>query len=89
MLLNYIFWNPDPVFFKIGDIPVRWYSILLGIGFITGYIIVRIIFKKENVDRYILETYGIWIIIGILVGGRLGHCLFYEFDYYIHNPLET
>jgi len=88
MILNYIHWNADPVMFHLGNIPVRWYSILLGTGFITGYIFVRIIFKKENVDRYILESYGIWIIIGVLIGGRLGHCLFYEFNYYIHNPLE-
>ncbi len=88
MILNYIQWNADPVMFHLGNIPVRWYSILLGTGFITGYIIVRIIFKKENVDRYILESYGLWIIIGIMIGGRLGHCLFYEYDYYIHNPLE-
>ena len=88
MILNYIHWNADPVMFHLGNIPVRWYSILLGTGFITGYIFASFIFKKENVDRYILESYGIWIIIGVMIGGRLGHCLFYEFDYYIHNPLE-
>lgn len=88
MIINYINWNPDPVIFQIGNLPVRWYSILLGAGFITGYIFARIILKKENVDRYILETYMIWIILGILIGGRLGHCLFYEFDYYMQNPWE-
>ncbi len=88
MIINYINWNPDPVIFQIGDLPVRWYSILLGAGFFTGYIFARIIFKKENVDRYVLETYGLWLILGILIGGRLGHCLFYEFDYYMQNPWE-
>lgn len=88
MILNYIQWSADPVMFYIGDVPVRWYSILLGTGFIAGYIFARNIFKKENVDRYVLETYGIWLIIGVLIGGRLGHCLFYEFDYYMQHPLE-
>lgn len=88
MTINYIRWNPDPVIFQIGELPVRWYSVLLGAGFITGYIFARNILKKENVDRYILETYMIWIILGILIGGRLGHCLFYEFDYYMQNPWE-
>lgn len=88
MIFNIISWNPDPILFHLGNLPVRWYSVLFGVGFIAGYIAARIMFRKENVDRYILETYGIWLIIGVLVGGRLGHCLFYEFDYYIHHPLE-
>jgi prolipoprotein diacylglyceryl transferase len=83
-----ITWNPDPVMFHIGNMSIRWYSVLLGVGFFTGYLFARFIFKKEGVDRIVLESYGIWLLIGILVGGRLGHCLFYEFDYYIQHPLE-
>ena len=61
---------------------------LLGIGFFSGYLVARGMFKMEGVDRFVLETYGIWLVLGIVVGGRLGHCLFYEFDHYIHHPLE-
>ena len=88
MMAGFIHWNPDPVMFHLGNLPVRWYSVLFGVGFIAGYIFARIMFHKEKVERHILETYGIWLIIGVLVGGRLGHCLFYEFDYYIRHPLE-
>ena len=88
MILNIISWDPDPVLFHLGNLPVLWYSVLFGVGFIAGYIAARIMFRKENVERYILETYVIWLIIGVLVGGRLGHCLFYEFAYYIKHPLE-
>jgi len=89
MVLSYINWNPDPYIFTLGNLPVRWYSVLFGVGFFTGYVFARIMFKRENVDRFVLESYGLWIILGVLIGGRLGHCLFYEFDYYIHHPLES
>jgi len=88
MIIGHIIWNPDPVAFYLGDLPVRYYSLLLTGGFFLGYLFARFVYKKENVDRYILESFGIWLIIGIIAGGRLGHCLLYEFDYYIQHPLE-
>ncbi len=88
MLLQFISWNPDPIMFFIGNLAVRWYSVLLALGFFSGYLVARDMFSREGVDRYILESYGIWLVLGIVVGGRLGHCIFYEFDYYSHNPLE-
>lgn len=88
MVLDFIQWDPDGYLVHFGVLPVRWYSVLLGVGFFTGYLFARLMFKKEQVDRQILESYGLWLIIGVLVGGRLGHCLFYEFDYYIRHPLE-
>jgi phosphatidylglycerol---prolipoprotein diacylglyceryl transferase len=88
MVLNYIAWNPDPVMFQLGSLSVRWYSVLLAAGFFSGYLVARDMFRREGVDRFVLESYGIWLIIGILVGGRLGHCLFYEFDYYMQHPIE-
>lgn len=83
-----IIWNPDPIMFQIGSMAIRWYSALIAIGFFSGYLFARLMFKKEGVDRFILESYGIWLVIGIVVGGRLGHCLFYEFDYYMLHPIE-
>jgi len=83
-----ITWQPDPIIFHIGNLGIRWYSVLLGLGFFIGYLFARSMFKKEGVDRIILESYGIWLIVGILVGGRLGHCLFYEFEYYMQYPIK-
>ena len=83
-----IHWDPDPVLFQIGSFAVRWYSLLFILGFFIGYMVARYMFRKENVPRLTLESYGIWLVIGVLIGGRLGHCLFYEFDYFIHHPLE-
>lgn len=88
MVTGHIIWNPDPVAFYLGEMPVRYYSLLLTGGFLLGYFFARFVYKRENVDRYVLESFGIWLIIGIIVGGRLGHCLVYEFDYYIQRPLE-
>ncbi len=88
VIINFISWNPNPVIFFLGNLPVRWYSVLLGIGFFSGYLVARGMFKREGVDRFVLESYGIWLVIGIVVGGRLGHCLFYEFDHYLQHPIE-
>lgn len=88
MILSFITWNPDPVLFHIGNLAVRWYSVLLAVGFFTSYLFARRMFRLEGKERMLLESYGIWMVIGVLVGGRLGHCLFYEFDYYIRHPIE-
>lgn len=88
MVLNFLTWSPDPVMFQLGSLSVRWYSVFLAAGFFSGYLVARDMFRREGVDHFVLESYGIWLIIGILVGGRLGHCLFYEFDYYMQHPIE-
>jgi len=88
MFVNYIVWNIDPVLFKIGSFSIRWYSILMITGFYLGYITIKKIFILDNVPVKTLETFGIFIVIGMFVGGRLGHCLFYEADYYLKYPLD-
>lgn len=88
MILNYITWNIDPVIFSIGDFTLRWYSLLMATGFILGYLAIRKIFIKEGIPPRMLETFGIYIVLGMFIGGRLVHCLFYEPDYYLAHPIE-
>ena len=88
-----ITWAPSPEFFSfeifsIGTIHLRYYSILFVSGFIIGYYIVSWFFKRENLPTYILDTL-LYVLLGAtLVGARLGHCLFYEPDYYLAHPIE-
>lgn len=88
MAISFITWNIDPVFFRVGNISVHWYSILMATGFILGYFVIRKIFIKEKIPVQTLDSFGIFIVLGMFVGGRLVHCLFYEADYYLKFPLD-
>lgn len=57
-------------------------------GFILGYLVIRKIFIKEGIPPKTLDTFGIYIVLGMFIGGRLVHCLFYEPDYYLARPIE-
>ena len=83
MSLNDIIWNVDPVIFHIGSFGVRWYSLGFLFAFLLGYIIVSRMFKREHVDYKYLESLLIYMFVAVLVGARLGHCLFYQPDYYL------
>lgn len=88
MLLSSIVWNVNPEIFSFGNFAIRWYGLLFALGFVFGYIIMNKIFKKENVPQKILDSLTTYMVIGTVVGARLGHCLFYEPDYYLANPIK-
>jgi prolipoprotein diacylglyceryl transferase len=88
MIINYIHWNPDPELINILGISVRYYGLLFVSGLILSVYILSWIFKRENIPSEHLDKLFIFGMIGILVGARLGHCLFYEPSYYLSNPLE-
>ena len=80
--------NFDPVAFHILSFEFRWYSLAYIIGIVLGWLLCKKIFIKnldikENFDDFI--TY---LIIGIIIGGRLGYIIFYNFDYYINNIFD-
>ncbi len=86
--LNYITWDIDPVIFTLGSYSLRYYTVCFLLAFISSYIIMLRIFKREGKPQELLDQLTIYIFLGTLIGARLGHCLFYEFDYYINHPLE-
>ena len=88
MTLNYINWNVDPEIINIFGISVRYYGLLFVTGLILCLYLLRWIFRKENIPQELLERLAIYGTIGIFVGARLGHCLFYEPSYYFAHPLE-
>ncbi len=88
MLLNFIVWDVDPEIFHIGTFSLRWYGVLFAAAFVAGYFIIRGIFRHEGVPLKVLDHLTWYMVIGTLVGARLGHCLFYEPDYYFQNPWE-
>jgi len=82
MLSLAIHWNVDPVLIHIGSYGLRWYSMGFLVAFVLGYYIVRWMFRREGVRESYLESMLMYIFVAVLVGARLGHCLFYEPDYF-------
>ena len=88
-MLNYIVWNVDPVMLRIGSLEVRYYGLLFALGFLVGYYIVKYFFKKENAPLAEIDKMALYIILGSVIGARLGHCFFYEPAYFLNNPIEV
>jgi prolipoprotein diacylglyceryl transferase len=73
----------NPEILSIGPISLRWYSVLFVSGFILGWFIFKGFFKREGVPESLLDPLLYTLLIGTIVGARLGHCLFYQPDYYL------
>ncbi|MBD5303374.1 MAG: prolipoprotein diacylglyceryl transferase [Muribaculaceae bacterium] len=87
-MLNYIYWNADPILISFGPIAVRWYGLMFAIGFTIGYWIVAKMFKHEGAPEKWLGTLLIYMVVATIVGARLGHVFFYEWGYYSKHPVE-
>ena len=86
MILSEIIWNADPTIFSIGPFSVRWYGLAFAVGFIIGYNIVARMFKHEGAPERWLGILLTYVVIATIVGARLGHVFFYEWDYYSQHP---
>lgn len=80
----------DPVIFHIGPLPVRWYGMMYLLGFAAAYFIIAHLAKRRGLplDRNGVADYLTWGVLGVVLGGRLGYTLFYNFSYFIERPLE-
>ncbi|WP_348825214.1 prolipoprotein diacylglyceryl transferase [Flavobacterium aestuarii] len=89
MINKIVYWNTDPAIYWITDsFPLKYYGLFFAIGILLGYNIVKKIFIKEDIRVEILDNLLIYIIAGTILGARLGHCLFYEPDYFLQHPIE-
>lgn len=82
----YIDWNMDGV--VIEGLPFRWYSVLFLIGYTLGYLVFKRFFVRENAPLEWLDSLLMYMVISTILGARLGHCIFYDWDYYSQHPLE-
>ena len=83
--LSYILWNPDLVAFHIGSFSLRWYSLCWLLGLLAAYLIVRRLYKEQKIRPELFDPLFIYCFVGILIGSRLGHCLFYQPDYFLSS----
>ena len=84
-LFSYIVWSPDLEIIKFGSLAIRWYSMCWMVGLLLAYLIVKYLYKQEKIEDQYFDPLFIYCFIGILVGSRLGHCLFYQPDYYLSS----
>ncbi len=80
--------NFDPVAFQILSFEIRWYSLAYIIGIVIGWIMCKKIFIKNSDIIEKFDDYITYLIIGIILGGRIGYVIFYNFSYYLDNALD-
>lgn len=88
MLVPMIEWNVDPVIFTLGPLSPRWYGILFASAFLLSFWVMKKVFVKEQKNLKDLDSLTIYMIVGTIVGARLGHVLFYEPELMLSNPFE-
>ena len=96
-LFNYIQWSPRLEALSLGPFSIRWYSLCWLIGLALAYFIVRKLFYEQDIairkkrvkgkweEENLFEPLFIYCFLGILIGARLGHCLFYQPDYFLSS----
>lgn len=83
-----VHWDLDPVFFRVFGFGIRYYSLCWVVGIVLAYLVARrrLLRLGETGDR--IDTLLVYVVLGALLGARLGHCLFYDWKYFSHHPLE-
>tara|TARA_B100000427_G_scaffold329224_1_gene344568 strand:- start:6631 stop:7416 length:786 start_codon:yes stop_codon:yes gene_type:complete len=86
-----IFLHPsiDPILFSLGIIQIRWYGLAYVIGILLGFYLIKFINRRLDftLNNKLIDNFFIWSIAGIIIGGRVGYVLFYQFDTFLINPI--
>ncbi|MFP4620244.1 MAG: prolipoprotein diacylglyceryl transferase [Bacteroidales bacterium] len=94
MLPLAVTWNVDPEMISLENVPIlgeltiRYYGLLFAAGFVFGYLLFMRIFKNEGISIEVLDRLTLYMVIGTVLGARLGHVFFYQPDYYLSHPHE-
>ena len=86
-MLNYIVWNVNPEIIT-WPVTIRWYGLMFAIGFWIGFNIVARMFRREGAPEKWMGSLLIYVAVATVVGARLGHVFFYQWDYYSQHPLK-
>lgn len=84
----FITWNPDVVAIDLGFFALRWYSLFWCLGLLSVYMLMHRLYRQQKLGEEQFEPMFMYCFLGILIGARLGHCLFYEPGYYLLHPVE-
>lgn len=81
-------WNLNPIFFEVGPLAFRWYGVFFATSFLVGFKIIQWVYKREGRPEDELDSLLLHMAIGVVLGARLGHCLFYDPVFYLSHPIE-
>lgn len=87
-MFDFITWTADPIICQIGPVTLRWYALMFIVGFAIGGKLMEKYYKLEGLNPERVSWLFFACFVGTLIGARLGHCLFYNPDYYLSHPLE-
>ncbi|MBW6490775.1 MAG: prolipoprotein diacylglyceryl transferase [Lentimicrobium sp.] len=88
-MLNQISWDVSPIIFGLGGLQIRWYGLFFALSFYLGYLILeKYVFKREGLPVGLLDKLATYVVIGTVIGARLGHVFFYEPASYLRDPLS-
>jgi len=83
-----IHWNVSPELINLGPLSIRWYGLLFAAGFLFGYSLMVRMFKYERSDPEWVDKLFIYVIVATIIGARLGHVIFYGWEYYSQHLIE-
>ena len=86
--LMYIFWNSNPVMLEFGDFELRWYSFFWVVGLLIAVYTTGRIFKSKRLSEENFNRLFTYCFLGIFIGARLGHCFFYDWEYFSQHLAE-
>jgi len=78
----------NPILFEYGPLSIRWYGLFFAIGLVLNYLILRWIFNREKLPATHLDSLALYLFVGLVVGARLGHIIFYNLGYFSAHPFE-
>ena len=82
-MLSFITWNVSPEIFTAGGFSLRYYSAFFAIGFVLAYFVIKHYYKQENIPQKELDRLTVFVVLGGILGARIGHCVFYEPSYFL------
>jgi prolipoprotein diacylglyceryl transferase len=86
--MEFFTWNANPVLVELFGFKIHWYGALFATAILSGLQVMKWIFKQEKIKLELLDSLLMYCVFGIIIGARLGHCLFYDPDFYLSNPLK-
>lgn len=80
--------NLSPILLDIGPLQVRWYGLFFALGIVLAYLVIRWAFKREKYSLEDLDSLVVYLFVGLVLGARIGHILFYNLKYFMANPID-
>jgi prolipoprotein diacylglyceryl transferase len=86
--MEFFTWDVNPVLIEFFGLKIHWYGALFATGILSGLHVMKWMFQQEKVNLELLDSGLMYCVLGIIVGARLGHCFFYDPEFYFSNPLK-